>query len=173
MTGRILENPITGERMRFLVTTEESGGSLFRVEYFMPPRGSLRGTHLHPAQEQRLEVVSGILGCRIAGEVRMLRQGESITIPTGIPHEQWNGGEEILHLREEVRPALRMERFFERMFEMGRDGKLNLRTLPGLIRTAMLFQEFRDEFRVLTPIPARLLFPILAWVGKRAGARIR
>lgn len=33
-------------------------------------------------------------------------------------------------------------------------------------------ESFREEFRVLTPLAARLLFPILAWTGGRLGYRV-
>jgi hypothetical protein len=58
--GDVIENPFTGERVIFLRTSEDTNGELLRFEYVLPPRFSIP-EHVHPRQEERHEILSGIL----------------------------------------------------------------------------------------------------------------
>jgi hypothetical protein len=59
--GDVLENPLTGEKVIFLETSEDTNGELLRFEYVLPPRFSIP-EHVHPRQEERHEVLSGSSG---------------------------------------------------------------------------------------------------------------
>lgn len=62
--------------------------------------------------------------------------GEEITIPAGARHAMWNAGAEPLVTRIELRPALRMEAFFEAIVTLERDGALPRSGPPNLLRVA-------------------------------------
>jgi hypothetical protein len=60
--GDVIENPATGERVRFEETATESGGARLRFEMVFAAQGFVAQEHLHPSQEERHEVISGTLG---------------------------------------------------------------------------------------------------------------
>ena len=45
--GQEFANPLTGERVLFLTTAEESGGDLFAGETFVPAGGPEQPLHFH------------------------------------------------------------------------------------------------------------------------------
>ena len=49
-------------------------------------RGALVPRHQHGA-EQLLYVLQGALACRIGDRARIIRQGEMVAVPAGVPHQ--------------------------------------------------------------------------------------
>lgn len=65
--GDELLNPATGLRTRF-ETAPTTSGELLQVDWIGDPDWTTGPDHLHPYQEERLEVLSGELGLlRVAG----------------------------------------------------------------------------------------------------------
>lgn len=56
-----------------------------RFEYLIPPGFSIP-EHVHPRQEERHEVVSGILRGRVGGSEGTFVEGQRVTGPAGVPH---------------------------------------------------------------------------------------
>ena len=81
-----IHNPRTGQRMRFLRTAADSDGALLRLETVNPPGSPAEPVHVHPRQESRAEVIAGTLRFVINGTERRLGPGDTITIPSGVPH---------------------------------------------------------------------------------------
>jgi quercetin dioxygenase-like cupin family protein len=107
--GDVIENPITGERITFLKTTQETDGKMLRFEYVVPPRFSIP-EHVHPYQGERHEVLSGTLWGRVGGQERDYTQGERVVGPAGVPHAWQNpSSEEELRFVSELRPPLVFE----------------------------------------------------------------
>jgi len=72
LAGTVMHNPVTGEYARLVEHTgERAVGELFAV-----PGGAVAGPHLHPGQEERFEVVEGVLGYRLGDRRGELRRGE-------------------------------------------------------------------------------------------------
>lgn len=86
----MLESSINGQRVGFRQTAEDTDGELLQLDFFVTPGGFLGSEHLHAKQEERIEVLSGTLRCRIDGRERTAGAGESIAIPPGTPHTLWN-----------------------------------------------------------------------------------
>lgn len=166
MTEEILENPITGERMRILESTPER----FKVHYSLRPHGEIAGEHFHPRMEQRVTVVSGEMHLRVAGEHCVLRAGESTTVPPGAHHFQWNPCDSEVIAIEEVYPPGRLHDFFSVLFRLARDGKTNSQGRPSLFMAAALFAEFKDSIRQ-APIGMRLGLDALAPIASLLGYR--
>ncbi|MBX3024313.1 cupin domain-containing protein [bacterium] len=166
MSEERLENPVTGESMRVL----ESSPERFRVQYALRPRGEIAGAHFHPYGEQTVSVVSGELHVRIAGAHRVIRAGESATIPTGAPHFQWNPGDVEAIVVEEMHPAARLHEFFRVLFRLAQSGRTDARGFPPLLLSAALFAEFSDTIRLAAP-GTRLLLTLLAPLAVALGYR--
>jgi quercetin dioxygenase-like cupin family protein len=171
--GELLESPINGQRAIFRDTAGDTGSALLRLDFFVAPGGFLGNEHLHPRQEERIEVLSGALRCRISGRERSVGMGEAIDIPPGAAHTLWNESQEEAHALVEYRPALRMETLFETLFGLGRDGKTDEEGSPRLLQGAVMLDEFEDEYRLARPpLPVqKALLAVLAPIGRLLGYR--
>jgi quercetin dioxygenase-like cupin family protein len=74
--GDTIENPITGERVRFLKTSAETGGELVLIDTTVAPNGFVAAEHVHPYQSERFEVLTGEVEFRLEGEHVIARAGE-------------------------------------------------------------------------------------------------
>ena len=171
--GDVIANPRTGQRMVFLKTGTETKGELVQIDTYNPPKGVAEPEHVHPFQESGAEVLSGSLRFRVVGEVRSVKAGELITIPANTPHNFWNDGEEEAHAVQWFRPALKIDSFFEMLFGLAQDGKLNEKGLPSLWQMAVSVPYFGDEIRLSSPPWAvqRAIFAVLAPIGRLLGYR--
>jgi hypothetical protein len=93
-----------------------------------------------------------------------------VTIPPNAPHAFWNDGEEVAHYLQEFRPALRSERFFETLFGLARDGKINARGMPSVLALAVLVPAMGDVIRPTSP-PWPLLRGVAWLLGPLARLR--
>jgi hypothetical protein len=59
-------------------------------------------------------------------------------------------------VRATLRPALRTEELFERLFSLGARGKVNKLGAPNPLTTSRLIREFREEFFYLAAVPVWL-----------------
>lgn len=171
--GDVIENPVTGERIEFRRTATDTDGEVLEFEYVVRPGGFVVASHLHPRQEERMEVQDGSLNVSIDGDEWVATKGTKFAVPPGVIHDVWNDGDEAVRVLVEIRPALRMERFFETLFGLARDGKTNRKGRPNPLQFAVLADVFDEEIRI-GGVPIRLqrvLLPPLAAVGRRFGYR--
>jgi quercetin dioxygenase-like cupin family protein len=148
-TGPIIENPLHGERVRFLKTVPETGGELIQYESWLAPQGSVGAPHIHPIQESRFLIVSGRASFLVDGHTLELGPGERLTIGPRTPHYLWNGGDTEAHLIIEFSPALLKQEFYETMFGLARDGRYNLHGVRNLLQFAVVTAAYRQESRPL------------------------
>jgi mannose-6-phosphate isomerase-like protein (cupin superfamily) len=171
-SGSEIFNSRTGQRTVFLQTAADTSGALLRTETFHPPHSPAEPEHVHPFQESRCEVISGVLHFRIAGSKRSIGPGEAIDIPRNVPHYFWNEGDEEAHAIQELRPALKSEDFFQTYFALAQAGKLNEKGLPNLLHMAVLLREYDEVIRVTQPPRVvQLLLMSLAPIGRLLGYR--
>jgi quercetin dioxygenase-like cupin family protein len=169
--GQEIYNPRQRDRIVFKQTARETGGELLRLEIFTAPNAAPPPDHVHPHQEERFEAISGTLCARVGGEERILGAGESMVVPPGVPHTWWIGGEEDGHMQVEFRPALNTETFFETMYGLARDGKVDDNGVPPPLQMAIICRTY-DTFLPSPPIALQqVLFAVLAPVGKLMGYR--
>lgn len=172
-SGDVLEHPVTGERIVWRRVARETNGELLQGELFAVPGGRPAAAHVHPDQEERFEVLAGTLKLVVDGKQATLRPGDIAVIPPGRPHTWANVGDDEARVLGEFRPALRTEMFFETLFGLARDGKVNSKGLPNLLRLAVIMREYEDEMQLARP-PAgvqKAVFAPLAVVGRRLGYR--
>ena len=170
--GEVIENPMTGDRATFLEVAADTGNERVRFEWVVPPGFSVP-EHVHPRQEERHEVLSGILWGRVGGRELIFREGEEVVGTSGVPHAWRNPSiNEELRLLSELRPALHMETTIEGTAAILRDLKDDKMGAPGhLLRLAMLTDEIGGDF-YFTSVPARVsmkLFGKLAPLGRLLG----
>jgi quercetin dioxygenase-like cupin family protein len=169
--GDEIYNPRQKDRVVFRQTARETDGRLLSLEMFASPGAASPPVHPHPRQEERFETVSGVLRARVGGEERTLRAGEGMVVPPGTPHTWWIEGDEDAHVVVEFRPALNTETFFETMYGLARDGKLDENGTPPFLQTALI----SSAYEIYLPRPPvalqKALFAMLAPVGRLLGYR--
>ena len=169
-TGQILENPISGERFIFSQTAADTGGELVAVEFHVHPQGKVPGAHVHPVQEERFEVVSGVMKFKLGRKLVTAGPGETLVVPAGISHKFENAGDEPAVLRVEVRPALRMEQLWETTTALAKEGRTFRNGMPKPFELAMFMHEFEHEVQApFTPGLVKLTMFPLVWAAQRRG----
>jgi len=172
--GDIIENPITGETMGFLLTSRETAGELLRIDMDVRPGGFVAGEHVHPHQEERFQIASGRITLRVNGQERVYTAGDHVTIPAGTPHVWWNSGNDGLRVILDFRPAGRFAEFITTFFALAHAGKTNRRGLPtNVLQLAVTFAEYRDVLYATSPPRAvqQVLFAVLDPLGRVLGYR--
>ncbi|HEX6383643.1 MAG TPA: cupin domain-containing protein, partial [Anaerolineae bacterium] len=146
-TDQTIENPVTGQRMRFLTSARENGGTRWEVEWFVQLRqGKFPPEHYHPVFSERFEILSGAARYRLDRQEYSARLGDVVTIPVGSRHmHPWSVSDEELHMRHVIElapPDLKLlsaaEDFFDSLFALARDGKVNQDGLPNPLQFAVL-----------------------------------
>ena len=171
-SGDVLEHPVTGEKIIFRKTASDTNGELLQGDLYLQPGAFVAAEHIHPLQEERFEIIAGTLRGRVAGKEFVSGPGETVVVPKGAPHVWWNAGDQELHCLVDLRPALRIESFFESFFGLAQDGKVSPKTgLPNLFQMALLMRTFPDELILARPPRAvqTLVFGALAPIGRLLG----
>ena len=172
--GDVIENPVTGQRLTFLVTAADSAGELFVAEGGFPPGGFAGVAHIHPDQDEHFEVLAGRAGFEVDGRRQVLGAGETIDVPRGTTHTFANAGPIEMRVRFEFRPArASTDRFYELYFAFAQQGRVNAEAVPSLLDIATVWP-ITSEHAVLATPPAvvqHALFRALAPVARIAGRR--
>jgi mannose-6-phosphate isomerase-like protein (cupin superfamily) len=171
--GDTLENPVTGEVLKFHRTSAQTRGESVVVETIVRPHGFVAATHVHPHQTERFEVIEGLLGLQIGEEELVARPRDVAVVPPLTPHRFWNAGEHEARFLCEVTPALGFESLIETMFALAVQGKTNRRGLPNPLRLAVIAKAHFDTVRLPFP-PAtvqRALLAVAAPLGSALGYR--
>jgi quercetin dioxygenase-like cupin family protein len=85
---------VTGERITFLETSEETDGEYAAFELRVRPHGFVVAPHVHPFAEETFEIRSGTFTFVVDGHERRAVPGEEATVPAGTPHAWCNTGED-------------------------------------------------------------------------------
>jgi quercetin dioxygenase-like cupin family protein len=172
IAGPIIENPLHGERIRFLKTVPETAGELVQYESWLAPGGGVGDAHIHPVQESRFTVISGTASFAVEGARFELGPGQELTVPPQTAHCLWNGADVEAHVLVEFRPGLLKQEFSEITFGLARDGRHHFRGIGNLLQWAVISTAYRRESQPLRrPLWLRLGLPALAPVGWLLGYR--
>lgn len=168
-TGRVINNPISGERIVIRQSGAQTGGQLLVFDLFLPPGGHVPARHVHPIQEECFTIVAGQMRFRLGRRSIVAGPGETVRIPPRAAHWFGNAGAAVAHARVEVRPALRMEELFESSEAIGQAASARGARLPHPSDLARFLLQFQREVAV-PHAPAflvRAALTPLAWLGER------
>ncbi len=143
------------------VRINRSEPAVLEVEATYGPHGSPPPKHLHPAQDEAFQILSGRLTTRVEGVENEISEGDTIEIPRGAVHQMWNAGSEPAGVRWETRPAGRTEDWFRGVDALQReagDGR------PSPLAFGALLREYGDTFE-LAVAPKPLRKPLTAVLG--------
>ncbi len=150
-TGQTLTNSATGETLVFRTTSADTNGASVVVEAFVEPDGAVAAAHVHPAQEERFEVLAGELEFKVGKQTIVAGPGDRILVPAGTAHRFRNTGPETAHFVCEVSPALGFEQLIETMFGLAADGKVNRKGMPNPLRLAVIARHHFGDVRLPFP----------------------
>jgi quercetin dioxygenase-like cupin family protein len=176
----VIEDPVLRQRLSFSRTSDPDGAEVLHVEAWVDAGGGVT-PHLHPAVEERFEMLEGSLSFLAGRKWSSAGPGETVVVPAGVRHAYRNKGDETAHVVCHVRPPSTLQEFLEDAAALGRAGKLTKRGafpkgFDALLRGAVMAHHYRDMVVLLfPPLPPpsvqRLIFPALARLGKRCGYR--
>ena len=167
-----IEAPTMGHRITWLSNAVSTGGELLRFSFWMRGNASPTPLHVHPRQEERIEVVSGMVLSLSGGVRRVLGPGGTISTPPGETHTVGPAGQDAVEMIVEFRPALGFERFAERMFALDRAGHLNAKGRGSSLRLATARPHDAEFFVARVPIGLqRAILRALDRLGQWLGAR--
>ena len=150
-SGDTLQNPVTGEVIRFVEAAADTGGEYVLIEVVVEPNGFVAAAHTHPYQTETFEILEGEVTFRTGSETIVAQAGDTVRVDPGTPHKFWNEGETDARFRTEVRPALQFESLIETMFALAADGKTNRKGMPNPLRLAVIANAHWDVVRLPFP----------------------
>ncbi len=170
---RQFSNPATGESVQFTATPEDAGVDVVSFNWRSMPGGSIT-EHVHPHQEERFAITAGQAHFTLAGEHRVVGAGETLVVPPGMRHSEWNPGSVAIEGVVELRPALHTKEMFEAFGGLGSEGKTTPRGAPkNPLQLGATCWYFRHESRATSPPiwTQNLILPPLAALAKLLGVR--
>jgi mannose-6-phosphate isomerase-like protein (cupin superfamily) len=143
LTGlpRTVRNPDMGVTVTFLAAMDETGGDYVESQVVIPAGEPGPAMHYHLDFEEVFPAVEGSLYMDL-GEQRgiVLRPGESVRVPCGVPHRYYNDGTEtaLFHFRAE--PGAAYEKGIRASFAIAQEGRTNGKSMPrNPIEMGLLF----------------------------------
>lgn len=127
--------------------------------------------HLHPHQEEVIEVLAGEYAVEIQGSEHRLSDGEEITVPKNTAHRHWNPSGKPVRVAHEHHPARDSADHAEAMWALAQDGKTNEKGIPNPLRFAVVNNAYPGvAYTTAIPIAVqKAMFAVLAPIGRLAG----
>ena len=172
-TNQIVENPIIGDKAKFLVTAEDSKGELLRAELWCKPGAQGTPLHYHPLQSETFEVVKGKLGVHDKGKDMILLPGQKYTIEKNSLHRFWNASsDEDFLVIVELRPALKTEFCLETIYAIANQKKANKDGMPkNPLQLAAVLNEYYGELFLTNPpvFVQKFMAKVVGRIAKKFG----
>jgi quercetin dioxygenase-like cupin family protein len=173
----LTEDPVLRMRSRFW-RSSDGAGEVLHVETWVDPGGGVT-PHIHPAMEERFEVLGGRPEFLAGRAWKQWAPGDTVLVPAGTRHAFRNRSAEVAHFVCHATPPSTLQEFLEDAAALSRAGGISRRALPrgvdGLLQGAVMAHHYRDMVTLLSPLPPpaiqRVVIPPLARAGERRGFR--
>ncbi len=109
IAGDVVDNPLSGERLRFEVGRADSGGAYTQMRLALAPGGSVPFAHIHGDVEETFEVLEGEVTMEVGGDPHQARPGHTVVVPAGAAHRPRNLSDADAVVRVTVRPPGQMD----------------------------------------------------------------
>ncbi|MFM9945402.1 MAG: cupin domain-containing protein [Bacteroidia bacterium] len=158
-----IRNPKTGQDIKFIQTAKETEGKLLEMEATYNSHSKEPAAHYHPLQVEDFTVLSGQLTVRIDGELKVLKQGDTLHIPINQVHSMWNDTDGKTIVNWKVQPAMNTDNLLETATGLAIDGKTNDDGMPNILQVALMANKYSEVFRLSKPpfVVQKILFIIL------------
>lgn len=165
MNKRTYENPIIGDKVTFLKTSEETKGEYTLVQVELKAGGS-NSLHYHKAFTEKFEVLNGELTVQVKKEFKRLTHGETYTVPKFVLHNFMNKSDKPVHFLVELRPGnTGFENCLKIGYSLAVDGATNKHGIPNKFSHLAILLDLSD-----TNLPGiySLINPVMSKVAERA-----
>jgi mannose-6-phosphate isomerase-like protein (cupin superfamily) len=169
---RTVENPLSGERVTFLATAEETGGEYVRIRNETSAGAQGVVMHYHLGYTEAFEVLEGALDVCVGGKENhlVLAEGDSVFVPPNTAHRFWNSSTALVIFEVEIRPARNFEKSIRAQFGMVQDGKTTDKAIPKNILELALIYELSESYIAGMPLSLQKgIFGVLARVARLLG----
>ncbi len=171
-TNQIIENPVIGDKLQFLVTAEDSKGEMMKVHLWNRAGAQGPPEHLHPGQTETFTILKGTVGYKGKDGEKILKAGQSITAGKNEMHRIWTTGDAPSEVIVEMRPALRSERFLETWYSLAVQGKVKKDSTPkSFLQFMTILNEYDGESYFAGPpvILQKIMSLVFGGLGKMLG----
>jgi quercetin dioxygenase-like cupin family protein len=168
--GDVIENPLSGERIRIRGAAPDTSGSVLEWELMLAPGGRVPSSHAHPEQEEIFTVLVGRMRFRVGGRRVIANPGDTVRVPPGTVHHFANAGSRPATVAVRTSPALSMRELLETAAALACDQHAAGRRLPSPIDLALFMRDFEREVRA-PYLPAALVRAVLAPLARLARSR--
>ena len=130
MEKRTFVNPAINDAATFLKTSEETNGEYTLMEIDL---GKSDGPplHYHNAFSEKFEVKEGVLYMQVGKEKKILKVGESVTVPARTPHRFYNETDDAVKFHITLNPGhTGMENFIKIFYGLASDGLTDKKGKP-------------------------------------------
>src|SRR4051812_26179172 len=107
--GQLVQDPVLRQRFRFSRTVEDGNDTLL-VEVWVDPGGGVT-PHIHPAMEERFEVLDGRVSFLAGKEWTTCGPGEAAVVPAGVRHAYRNESDAEAHMVCHATPPSTLQAF--------------------------------------------------------------
>jgi mannose-6-phosphate isomerase-like protein (cupin superfamily) len=121
-----------GFGVRYLLEEAQTDGAFALVEHPIGPRHLAAPRHTHRNEDEYTYVTEGEVGVEVAGEALVVRAGELVLKPRGIPHAVWNASDAPARMLEIIAPAAFASYFTELASLVPADGPPDMAALGAL-----------------------------------------
>lgn len=130
--------------------------------------------HIHPHQEEIIEVLAGEYAVAIEDTEHRLSEGEEITVPQNTAHRHWNPSADPVRVAHEHHPARDSAAHAEMMWRLAQEGKTNEKGIPNLLQFAVINKAYPGiAYTTAAPIPVqKAMIAVLAPIGRMAGYEV-
>jgi mannose-6-phosphate isomerase-like protein (cupin superfamily) len=167
--GKVIENPVIGDRVTFLKSAEETEGEYLLLKVELAPHGG-NAMHYHLTFTEAFEVLEGRLNIDLGGRHLVLGPGEKALVPIKAHHRFYSTSDEPVTFTVEIRSARRMEEALRVAYGLARDGKTNAKSVPrNIFQLALLYQLGESYLAGMPLFLQRAVFGALAKVARWRG----
>ena len=151
---RTIENSVTGERVSFLSTAEETNGEYVRIRNETSAGAPGVVMHYHLAYTEAFKELEGSLDMCVGSKENhlVLTEDESAYVPLNTVHRFWNSSTEPVVFEVEMKPARNFEKSLRAFFGLAQVGKTNDKGVPKNILELALIYELSESYIVGMPL---------------------
>ena len=144
----------SGETIAFRATSADTDGAYLEIDLYLTPDGHVPGTHVHPAQEERFEILEGTMKFKLGFKTIVAGEGDVVVVPAGSRHRFVKRRGRRRPRSRDGPPALDMEDLFGTTVALAEAGRTNRKGMPKPLDLALVVERFEDEVRA--PFPPAL-----------------
>ncbi|MBS1646411.1 MAG: cupin domain-containing protein [Bacteroidetes bacterium] len=159
-------NPIFGDKITFLKTSEETNGLCTLMELELPSGTPGVITHYHTEFTESFTILEGELTVHIGKEKRILKKGDKASVPPNTLHRWYNASKSQVTARVELTPGhTNFERSLIIAYGLARDGKCDSK---GVVKDKKQLSIILDMSATKLPGLFSLIVPVLKMMAKKA-----